>query len=252
MTSMPCPILTRLQREPLANGDQSRRRGFQDGQASDQALLLRNTLATILKRVACWGMFSLLLAGLPLGRASGEEIVLYGAGSLREVMTQIAAGYQKTRGMQVRTDFGPSGLMRERIARGEQVDVFASADLGHPLTLQREGRAMVVAMFTRNTLCAVALPRVGLTTTNAESRPGRRLYLGHVPTGGHAHTRQFRDPRSEGPTDCRRLAAQRRRWWPGPCHGGATRWRGRRPTRLLYQRQTPDESAPRAPSGRHP
>ena len=66
-------------------------------------------------------------------RASGEELVLYGAGSLWEVMTQIVADYQTMHGLQVRTDFGPSGLMRERSERGERVDVFASADLGHPL-----------------------------------------------------------------------------------------------------------------------
>jgi molybdate transport system substrate-binding protein len=115
-------------------------------------------------------MFGFVLSGLLLSRASGGELVLYGAGSLREVMTQIAVDYQKTRGLQVQTDFGPSGLMRERIERGEQVDVFASADLGHPLRLRREGRATVVAMFTRNTLCAVALPRVGLTTANLLDR----------------------------------------------------------------------------------
>jgi len=93
-------------------------------------------------------------------------------------MTQIAADYQATRGVHARTDFGPSGLMRERIERGERVDVFASADLGHPLKLQREGHATVVAMFTRNTLCAFALPRVGLTSTNLLDRlldPGVKL-----------------------------------------------------------------------------
>jgi ABC-type molybdate transport system substrate-binding protein len=123
-------------------------------------------------------MLSLLLVGLPLGRAAGEELVVYGAGSLREVMTQIAADYQATRGMSVQTDFGPSGLMRERIERGEKVDVFASADLGHPLTLQQAGRTTVVALFTRNTLCAVALPRVGLTPANLLDRlldPGVKL-----------------------------------------------------------------------------
>jgi molybdate transport system substrate-binding protein len=93
-------------------------------------------------------------------------------------MTQIAADYQTTRGVHVRTDFGPSGLMRERIERGEKVDVFASADVGHPQKLQQEGRATVVAMFTRNTLCAVALSRAGLTSANLLDRlldPGVRL-----------------------------------------------------------------------------
>jgi molybdate transport system substrate-binding protein len=109
---------------------------------------------------------ALLLGCLLNGKAAGEELVLYGAGSLREVMPQAATDYQAAQGVHVRTEFGPSASMRERIERGEKVDVFASADIGHPLKLRREGCASVVAMFTRNMLCAVALPRVGLTAAN--------------------------------------------------------------------------------------
>jgi ABC-type molybdate transport system substrate-binding protein len=81
-------------------------------------------------------------------------------------MTQIATDYQARQGGTVRAEFGPSGLMRERIERGERVDLFASADMGHPLKLREQGRATTVAMFTRNMLCAVATPYVGLTTAN--------------------------------------------------------------------------------------
>ena len=38
--------------------------------------------------------------------------------------------------------------------------------MGHPVKLLRDGRATRVAMFTRNTLCGVAVPQVGLTTAN--------------------------------------------------------------------------------------
>jgi ABC-type molybdate transport system substrate-binding protein len=38
--------------------------------------------------------------------------------------------------------------------------------MGHPLKLLRDGRATRVAMFTRNTLCGVAVPKVGLMTAN--------------------------------------------------------------------------------------
>ena len=38
--------------------------------------------------------------------------------------------------------------------------------MGHPLKLREQGRATTVAMFTRNTLCAVATPQVRLTTAN--------------------------------------------------------------------------------------
>src|SRR5499427_6128406 len=124
------------------------------------------TPRTRVKGTVCWGLTVLLVGWVLSSLAGSEELVLFGAGSLREAMTQIAADYQARHGGRVRTEFGPSGLMRERIERGERVDLFASADMGHPLKLREQGRATAVAMFTRNTLCAMALPQVGLTTAN--------------------------------------------------------------------------------------
>src|SRR5262245_30340369 len=124
------------------------------------------TSRTGVRCVIYGGLAALLLGWVLSSTAGGEELVLFGAGSLREVMTQIAADYQARHGATVRTEFGPSGLMRERIERGERVDLFASADMGHPLRLREQGRATTVAMFTRNTLCAMARPQVGLSTAN--------------------------------------------------------------------------------------
>ena len=101
-----------------------------------------------------------------MGTASAEDLRVLGAGSLREVMTEIGERYREGTGITVTADFGPSGLLRERIEKGEHVDLFASADMGHPLKLLRDGRAARVAMFTRNTLCGVAVPKVGLTAEN--------------------------------------------------------------------------------------
>ncbi|HEY6257529.1 MAG TPA: molybdate ABC transporter substrate-binding protein [Xanthobacteraceae bacterium] len=95
-----------------------------------------------------------------------EDLSLYGAGSLKEVMTEITKTFGAKERLTVKTAFGPSGLMRERIENGEKVDVFTSADMGHPLKLRSDGRATRVAMFTRNALCAIAKPAVGLTTEN--------------------------------------------------------------------------------------
>jgi len=136
------------------------------------------TSGTVVRCVVYWSLTALLLGLVLSSTASSEELVLFGAGSLREVMTQIAADYQARHGGTVRTEFGPSGLMRERIERGERVDLFASADMGHPLKLREQGRATTVAMFTRNTLCAVATPHVGLTTGNVLDKlldPGIKL-----------------------------------------------------------------------------
>jgi molybdate transport system substrate-binding protein len=108
---------------------------------------------------------ALVLLATPTGPAvAADEIVLYGAGSLREAMTQIGRDFQQRGGPPVRMEFGPSGMMRERIEARERVDLFASADMSHPLRLEKQGQAVIVAMFARNTVCAFSTSRVGLTT----------------------------------------------------------------------------------------
>ena len=111
-----------------------------------------------------WGMAGAAFAIIANASASAEELVLFGAGSLREAMTQITRDFQTRTGIPVRTEFGPSGVMRERIEKGERVDVFTSADMGHPLRLEQEGRASAVVMFARNAVCAFSTARVGVTS----------------------------------------------------------------------------------------
>jgi molybdate transport system substrate-binding protein len=102
--------------------------------------------------------------------ARAEDLTLYSAGSLKEAMTEITKTLSAQEGTSVKAQFGPSGVMRARIEKGEKVDVFTSADMGHPLRLRSDGRATRVAMFTRNALCAIAKPAVGLTTENFLAR----------------------------------------------------------------------------------
>jgi len=106
--------------------------------------------------------FSLCLA-LP---AQAADLTLYAAGSLKGAMTEIITAYTKATGQPVRSEFGPSGLLRERIEAGEPVDLFASADIGHPRTLVRNGKVPYLIRFTGNRLCAMAKPELGLTTGN--------------------------------------------------------------------------------------
>jgi molybdate transport system substrate-binding protein len=101
-----------------------------------------------------------------IGAARADELRVLAAGSLREVIGEIGEHYKKATGLTVTADFGPSGVLRERIEKGEKVDLLASADMGHPLKLLADGRATRVDMFTRNALCAFAAPRAGLTTAN--------------------------------------------------------------------------------------
>ena len=95
------------------------------------------------------------VAAMP-ATAQQDGLVLYGAGSLREVMGEIAAAFTRQHGVAVRTQFGASGRMRERIEAGDKVDVFTSADLGHAAKLVADGRASAMAMFARNDLCLLA------------------------------------------------------------------------------------------------
>jgi molybdate transport system substrate-binding protein len=73
-------------------------------------------------------------------------------------------------GVPVQGTFGASGLLRERIEKGEGADVFASADMGHPQKLAAEGRAGGVALFTRNRLCALASPKLQVAPGNLLQR----------------------------------------------------------------------------------
>jgi molybdenum ABC transporter molybdate-binding protein len=116
----------------------------------------------------------LLLAGLFAGAAgpvlAEQPLRLFGAGSLREAITEVTAAYTGETGRPVQTSFGFSGLMRERIERGEPTDLFTSADMGHPLALLREGRATRVVLFVRNSLCLVARAGSGLSEATAIDR----------------------------------------------------------------------------------
>ena len=99
--------------------------------------------------------------------ASAETLNLYAAGSLRAALTDVVRAFEaKSGGLRVETEFAASGLLRERIEKGEVAHVFASADLGHPKKLADAGLARTqVGIFARNRLCAVA--RVGLSVAPA-------------------------------------------------------------------------------------
>ena len=122
-------------------------------------------------------VFILVVLAMTTG-ARASELVLYGAGSLRESIAQIASSFGQAHQVTVSTQFGPSGRMRERIEKGEHVDIFTSADVGHARKLLEEGRASVMAMFARNTLCLLAPATFGATSENVLDKllaPGVRI-----------------------------------------------------------------------------
>lgn len=114
-------------------------------------------------------MLRLLLAGLaglmaPIAAAQ-EPVLLHSAGSLRGALTEIVQTFERETKLAVKPVFGASGLLEDRLARGEAGEVFASANLAHPQALGQGGLAGPTVLFARNELCAFVRP--GLAATSA-------------------------------------------------------------------------------------
>jgi molybdenum ABC transporter molybdate-binding protein len=111
-------------------------------------------------------LLALALFVCPMATAAADDLVLYGAGSLKNGMTEIAAQFDQRFGTTTKVTFGPSGMMRKRIEKGEPVDIFTSADIGNAQKLIDAKQAAPVVLFARNRLCGMAKPTVGLTGDN--------------------------------------------------------------------------------------
>ncbi|MBS9584472.1 substrate-binding domain-containing protein [Morganella morganii] len=79
------------------------------------------------------------------------------AGSLRGALTAILTRYSGNKIPPVTCDFGPAGLLRQKIESGVKCDLFLSADRTHPEALLRNKTAFSVEPFIANYL--------GITTT---------------------------------------------------------------------------------------
>lgn len=82
-----------------------------------------------------------------------NRIKVLAAGSLRRVWPTVTAAFERESGVTVTTEFGPAGLLLQRIEQGEGCDLFASANAAHPQTLVNKGSALTTALFTHNQLC---------------------------------------------------------------------------------------------------
>jgi molybdate transport system substrate-binding protein len=121
-------------------------------------------------------IFSGLLAGSLAGffafaaPASADTLKVMSAGSLRAALTDLLKRFPAGTDTIAEPEFGASGLMRQKIEAGAQVDLFTSADMEQPRKLAADHPERTVIFFTRNSLCAVARPAVGLTTDNMLER----------------------------------------------------------------------------------
>ncbi|MDL9998605.1 molybdate ABC transporter substrate-binding protein [Variovorax sp. J22P240] len=113
---------------------------------------------------------ALLASGLITGADGAQTaspdatVSVFAAGSLRRPITQAAQAFEKANpGTRIALTFGASGLLRDRIAAGERVDVFASANMAHPQSLAAGGNWGSTVAFARNALCALARPGLKVT-----------------------------------------------------------------------------------------
>jgi molybdate transport system substrate-binding protein len=88
--------------------------------------------------------------------ASSAEIRVMAAGSLKDAFSAVFADYTKQYGSGFSPVWGPSGVLRELLQKGEApFDVFASAALPHAQALTDAGVSGPSVMFARNALCIV-------------------------------------------------------------------------------------------------
>jgi molybdate transport system substrate-binding protein len=102
---------------------------------------------------------------------AAETVEIFAAGSLRGVVAELAKEAGPVLDIDVKSSFGGSGLMRERIEKGETPDLFLSADVGSPRKLAAAGRTIVPAIaFARNRMCIMSRSSAGVTATNLIDR----------------------------------------------------------------------------------
>lgn len=102
--------------------------------------------------------------------ALADTLRVVGAGSLTEVFTDLLRRFPPGADTIASPEFGPSGLMREKIESGLDADLFASADMEQARRLAAGHPERPVIHFTRNRLCAIARSPVGLTAANMLDR----------------------------------------------------------------------------------
>jgi molybdate transport system substrate-binding protein len=113
---------------------------------------------------------AVVMATMTISARSAEPVQLYAAGSLRTALTEVAAAFEAQAGIKVQAKFGPSGTLKDEIAGGARTDVFASANMEHPLALASARKSGPVVLFARNRLCALARPGVAVDTTTLLDR----------------------------------------------------------------------------------
>ncbi|MFK8257519.1 substrate-binding domain-containing protein [Erwinia sp. AnSW2-5] len=82
-----------------------------------------------------------------------KPLQVLAAGSLRHVWPNVVSAFQHHYPAGIETQFGPAGILRQRIEQGETCDLFVSASIAHPQALLQAGLAQQAGVFCHNFLC---------------------------------------------------------------------------------------------------
>jgi molybdate transport system substrate-binding protein len=121
-----------------------------------------------MKRLVTVAAAAVLAASAAHAQTSGTQTVqVFAAGSLRGVVGDLAKQAGPDLGVEVKGEFGGSGLMRGRIEKGEKADLLMSADMDSPRKLQAQGLTVLpVIAFAKNRECVVSRKALGVTPAN--------------------------------------------------------------------------------------
>lgn len=112
-------------------------------------------------------ILALLASAIP---AHAETLKVFAAGSLTGAFSDLLRRFPAGPDSIASREFGPSGLLREKIEAGAPADILASADMDNARRLALSHPERNVLNFTRNQLCALARQSIGLTPANMLER----------------------------------------------------------------------------------
>jgi molybdate transport system substrate-binding protein len=121
-------------------------------------------------RACGWITLAAMACTMAWAPARADTLTVTAAGSLRAAITDLLAHFPRHSDDVSTPEFGASGLMRQKIESGAQVDVFASADVEQPHKLAEGHPERLVILFARNSMCALSRPDLGLSQTNLLDR----------------------------------------------------------------------------------
>lgn len=124
--------------------------------------------------------------------AAPAVLHVYTSGSMAGALAEIAARYTQETGQAVAITSGAAGLLRQRIEKGADADVYVSANLANAQSLAHDHLGSPAVIIARNSLCIIARSQLQLTADNlleTLSKPSTRIGTstpGNDPGGDYA------------------------------------------------------------------